>query len=235
MWGRSGNPKSKIQNTRPRFKHRTGWVFVISGPSGGGKTTLVSQLRRAMPRLVRSVSVTTRPPRSNERRGRDYHFVTPAQFQRMRRTGQLLEWARVHSAYYGTPKAPLVNALAQGRDAILSIDVQGARQVRRALGARAVLIFVRPASFGQLRQRLQRRRTDSPQAIRHRLVAARRELTCASWYDHTVVNDRVRQAVKQLCRIVSAHRAQMMSRASRRSRERNRRQGKGCVDGASAD
>ena len=184
-----------------------GWVFVVSSPSGGGKTTVVERLRRTIPRLARSVSVTTRPPRRGERQGRAYHFVSPAAFQRLRRAGQLLEWARVHGASYGTPKRPVMQAVAEGKSVVLSIDVQGARQVRRALGARAVLIFLLPPSLASLRQRLVRRRTDTSSAIRRRLAAAKRELRCAAWYDFRVVNDRLDQAISEVQAIVKAQQA----------------------------
>jgi guanylate kinase len=205
---------------RPR--RATGRVFVLSSPSGGGKTTVVERLRRTLPRLARSVSLTTRPPRPGERQGRDYRFTTPAVFRRMRRRGELLEWARVHGACYGTPKRPVLQALTRGRDVVLSIDVQGARQVRRALGERTVLIFLVPPSLARLRQRLLRRRTDAPEAIRRRLAAARRELRCASWYDHRVVNDRLAQAVSQLRAICVAHRSTKGADTSwRRSRSKS--------------
>jgi guanylate kinase len=177
---------------------------VISGPSGGGKTTAVERLRRKMPQLIRSVSVTTRPPRPGERRGRDYQFVSPATFQRLKRSGQLLEWAKVHGACYGTPKPPIVHALTRGRDVILSIDVQGARQVRRVLGAQAVLVFLLPPSLDHLRQRLVRRRTETPAAIRRRLAVAKREVACAAWYDYAVVNDQLDQAIRELEAIVTS-------------------------------
>lgn len=181
-----------------------GRVVVISGPSGGGKTTVVAQLRRRMPRLMRSISVTTRRPRPAERSGRDYRFLSPAAFERLKRAGRLLEWAQVHGAWYGTPRRPIQRAIAQGRTVILSIDVQGARQVRRALGKRAVLIFLLPPSMAQLRQRLLWRRTEPPSQIRRRLSAAKRELACAAWYDYRVVNDRLDRAVREVAAIVSA-------------------------------
>ena len=185
------------------LRRARGRVFVVSSPSGGGKTTVVERLRRKRPRLIRSVSVTTRPPRRGERQERDYQFVSPAAFQRLRRSGQLLEWATVHDAYYGTPRRPVMRALARGGDIVLSIDVQGARQVRRALGTQAVLIFLLPPSMNRLRSRLMRRRTETPAAIRRRLAAARRELACAAWYDYVVVNDRLDQTVRALETIVT--------------------------------
>ena len=198
-----------------------GRVFVISGPSGGGKTTVVQQLRRKLPRLLRSVSVTTRRPRRGERHGRDYQFISLPTFRRLRRTRQLLEWARVHEAYYGTPRRPIERALAAGRRVVLSIDVQGARQIRRALRTQSILIFLLPPSMRRLRQRLIRRKTETPDAIRQRLTAAQRELACAAWYDHTVVNDRLDQTVAALEAIIretgrSATRSSSAGTASRR-------------------
>jgi guanylate kinase len=180
----------------------TGRVFVVSSPSGGGKTTLVERLCARMPTLRRSVSVTTRPPRPGERAGCHYRFVSPAEFQRLRRAGGFLEWARVHGAHYGTPKRPVLQALAEGRNVLLSIDVQGARKIRRALGAQAVLIFLLPPSMAALRHRLEGRRTDSAAAIRRRLGAARREIQCAARYDHAVVNARLADAVRALARLI---------------------------------
>ena len=187
-------------------RSRQGRVFVISSPSGGGKTTVIAQLRRKIPRLVRSVSVTTRRPRLGERQGRDYRFLSVAAFRRLQRSGELLEWAKVHGAYYGTPKRPILRTLASGRDVILSIDVQGARQVRRALGKQAVLVFLLPPSLAQLRARLMRRRTETRAAIRERLAAATRELACVSWYDYRVLNDRLRPAVSHVAAIIRANR-----------------------------
>ena len=183
-----------------------GRVLVISGPSGGGKTTVMERLRQKLPRLVRSISVTTRSPRPGEHQGRDYQFVSEAAFQRLRRTGQLLEWAKVHGAYYGTPKQRIVRALTRGKDVMLSIDVQGARKVRRALGAQAVLVFLLPPSMALLRRRLMGRRTETPDAIRRRLATAKRELACASWYDYTVVNDRLDRTVRDVETIVTQRR-----------------------------
>ena len=181
---------------------RHGRVIVVSSPSGGGKTTVVERLRRRVRGLRRSVSVTTREPRPGERRGREYQFVSAARFQAMRRAGQLLEWAQVHGACYGTPKRPVLDALRRGQVIMLNIDVQGARKIRRVLGRRAVLVFLKPPSMADLRQRLFRRSTDTAAAIRRRLAAAKRELACAASYDVIVVNDRLEDAVSRLEAIV---------------------------------
>ena len=192
-----------------------GRVFVVSGPSGGGKTTVVNALLKRMPTLVRSVSVTTRRRRPSERDGFDYRFLSWQTFRRLRSRGALLEWATVHQALYGTPKATVERALARGRDVILSIDVQGARQVRRRLGSRAVLVFLKPPSLSALRARLLKRRTETPQTLHKRLAVARRELSCVRWYDYAVVNRRVAEAAEQLKAIVLAERARVQARNRR--------------------
>lgn len=185
---------------------RTGKLFVISGPSGGGKTTVVRELLRRMPKLRRSVSVTTRPRRAAERHGAHYQFISKERFAQLRRQGALAEWARVHRAHYGTPNRPVRRALSRGEDVILSLDVQGAKQIRRTFGRQAVLVFLLPPSFGHLKRRLIKRRTETPEAVRQRLVAAEREVACAAWYDYVVVNQRLRAAVDQLKAIVTAER-----------------------------
>lgn len=185
---------------------KKGHVFVISGPSGGGKTSVVERLCQKLPSLVRSVSVTTRKPRAKERPGKDYQFVSVDVFNAMIREKQLLEWAAVHDAYYGTPKQPVVRALGRGRDVILSIDVQGAQQIQRTLGKRAILIFLMPPSMEQLRERLQQRKTDSPAAVKRRLAVAKQEMVCASWYDHAVINDELERAVFRVLAIIQGAR-----------------------------
>ena len=203
---RTRRPSACLPRHRTLAGRRQGRIFVLSGPSGGGKTTVVRALLTRASGLVRSVSVTTRPRRPSERAGADYRFVSAKAFSRLRARGALLEWAKVHHAWYGTPRRPVDRGLARGRDVILSIDVQGARQVKRRFGTQAVLVFLLPPSLAALGERLRKRKTDTPQARRMRLRAAKRELACATWYDYAVVNRRVQDAVEQVHAIVTAER-----------------------------
>lgn len=195
-----------------KTRRSRGRVVVISGPSGGGKTTVVDALMSQMRGLRRSVSVTTRPRRPSERAGEDYRFVSAKTFGRLRSRGQLLEWAKVHQAWYGTPRQPVERALARGGDVILSIDVQGARQVKRRFKGQAVLVFLAPPSLAALGERLRKRKTETPEVMRKRLQAAKRELACVQWYDYAVVNRRVQEAVEQVKAIVTAERLRVARR-----------------------
>ncbi len=197
----------------PRAKGR---IFVISSPSGGGKTTVVDALLRRVPWMVRSMSVTTRQRRPSEKHGRDYRFISVAQFEKLRDEGELLEWARVHEAHYGTPRTLVEQQLARGQDVILSIDVQGARQIRGRFGQKAVLVFLLPPSMKDLRQRLIKRQTETMASIRQRLDAAHQELACAEWYDYAVVNRSLDRAIAQLEAIVVAERLRIPSSSERR-------------------
>jgi guanylate kinase len=188
------------------MKKGPGKIFVLSSPSGGGKTTVARRILRRVRGLSRSVSVTTRPLRDKERNGRDYRFVSRADFNRLRRQKRLVEWANVHGAWYGTPRRPLEEKLARGRSVLLCIDVQGACKIRRVFGKRAVLIFLVPPSIADLRRRLKRRSTETSAAIRARLAAARRELDCAAWYDHRVMNARLSDAITRLEGIITGSR-----------------------------
>jgi len=184
---------------------RQGLVLVISAPSGAGKSTLIRRLREAMPGLGYSVSHTTRPPRPGERDGVEYHFVDRATFEAMRDGGEFAEWAEVHGNLYGTALTELRTAAEAGQDLVLDIDVQGALQVAQRL-PHAVLVFVLPPSWEELRRRLVERGQDSPEVIERRLANARREVSVAPRYDYVVVNDDVDRCLGELVAVVRAER-----------------------------
>lgn len=183
---------------------RAGFLFIISSPSGGGKSTILRELRRRDPALLYSVSCTTRPPRDREVHGRHYFFLTVPEFRRRIRRGELLEWALVHGNYYGTPKRFIDEKTAAGRVVLLDLDVQGAAQIRRRRGD-AVSLFLLPPSLRELEVRLRRRR-DTRGSIATRLKNARRELARAREYDYCVVNDRLEAAVAQAEAVLLAER-----------------------------
>lgn len=174
-----------------------GLIFIISAPSGAGKTTLVRRVMEELPGLRFSVSYTTRPPRANEREGIDYHFVTPEVFREMIERDQFLEWAEVLGHYYGTAQIRGEALREEGVDLVLDIDTQGARKAKERL-SHAVLIFLLPPSLDTLRERLVGRGLDSPETIEFRLAHAKRDLEEVHWYDHLIVNDQVEEAVQRL-------------------------------------
>jgi len=187
-----------------------GILLVVSGPSGVGKGTVISGLMERYPVVELSVSCTTRPPRVGESDKRDYYFISDNEFEQMRRSGELLEWAQVHDRhFYGTPRAPVQEALAAGRTLVLEIDYQGAKSVREQLGDQAVLVFVAPPSWPALIERLRKRHTESPQAIAERLASARKEIENMGMYDYVVINDKVAEAVQQLSGILLAEQQTM--------------------------
>lgn len=181
-------------------------LFVLSAPSGGGKTTVLRKVMADLAGLVFSVSHTTRPPRPGEVAGRDYHFVSREEFQAMQEGTPpgFLEWAEVHNNQYGTGRAEVERQLQAGRDVILDIDVQGALQVRDA--AAPVMIFIAPPSLAELEARLRKRGTESEETIRLRLDNAREELKFADHYDYLIINDRLEEAVDSLRAIIIAER-----------------------------
>ena len=174
-----------------------GKVFVITGPSGVGKGTLIERLLERIPELELSVSATTREPRPGELDGRDYHFLTPEEFERRVEAGDFLEHATYSGNRYGTLREEVERRLAEGRSVVLEIEVQGARQVRDAM-PEAVQIFIAPPDPQMLRERLEGRGTDSPEAIEERLRTAETELAARDEFPHVVVNDEVQEAASEL-------------------------------------
>jgi guanylate kinase len=187
---------------------RLGIIFILSAPSGAGKTTLYNGLRKIYPEIELSVSCTTRARRSGEVNGRDYRFLTERQFGDLKRRGEFAEWAKVHDYFYGTPRKPLERCVRTGRDILLDIDVQGARQIKKACPD-AVSIFLLPPSLRELERRLAARGTDGREAIRRRLANARGEIGEIIHYDYFVVNREVKEAVRALGAIVEAERARI--------------------------
>jgi guanylate kinase len=177
-------------------------VFVITGPSGVGKGTLIRLLRERVPGLALSVSATTRAPRPGEHDGLDYHFLSDAEFARRVAAGEFVEWAEYSGRRYGTLRSELERHLAEGRPVVLEIEVQGARQVRGAL-PEAVQIFIEPPDGEALKDRLVGRGTDDPDAIARRLAVAESELAAADEFQYRVVNDRLDEAVARLVEIVT--------------------------------
>ena len=187
---------------------RRGTLFVVSAPSGAGKTTLCREVRLRLHELAYSVSVTTRAPRPGEINGSDFRFVSEADFRAMVGRGEMAEWAAVHGNLYGTPVGPLEAALREGRDVLLDIDTQGAAQLR-ARYPDAVLIFVVAPSLGELEQRLRERRSDSEKEITRRLQRAREEVMLWKRYDYLIVNRDVKEAMEQLESIIQAERCRV--------------------------
>jgi guanylate kinase len=182
-----------------------GLIFVISAPSGTGKTTLVRRVMEQLPNLHFSVSYTTRSPRSNEREGEDYHFVSPSVFQKMVERDEFMEWAEVLGNRYGTALTSVKDFISKGKDLILDIDSQGAKKVKEKVD-RTVLIYILPPSPEALRERLVKRGLDSPEMIRLRLAGAYRDIEEAHWYEYVIVNERIEEAVEQLKAIIIAER-----------------------------
>ena len=191
--------RSKISSE----KH--GFLVLLSAPSGCGKTTILTRLLKRHSQWVRSISVTTRPSRLGERNGRDYEFVTGRQFEAMKKRGEFLEWAQIFGQSYGTPKSRIEEAVQKGRVVLLAVDVQGARNLRRSLSKKIPLltIFVLPPSVQVLRERLEKRQTDSPEEIERRIERAQEEIKMAQEYDGTVINLDLDQTVHEIEEMIS--------------------------------
>lgn len=191
---RKSESKSKISNSSK------GFLVILSAPSGCGKTTVLTRLLQRHPEWVRSVSVTTRSPRPGEKRGKDYHFVPPREFESLKRSREFLEWARVFGQCYGTRKKLIQDEVGKGRTILLAIDVQGTRKVRKVLRGKIpfVSIFVLPPSVVVLRERLEGRKTEAPEEIERRIRKAEEEIKAAKEYDDTVINHDLDQTVREI-------------------------------------
>ena len=185
---------------------RRGLMLVLSSPSGAGKTTLSRKLLEADPMVTLSVSVTTRPPRPGEVDGRDYRFISATQFEAMRRAGDLLEYAEVFGNSYGTPRAPVEEAMASGRDVLFDIDWQGTQQLREQARSDMASIFVLPPSIAELERRLRARAQDDDAVIQRRMANAADELSHWAEYDYVVINDSIDRAFSEIRTILTAER-----------------------------
>jgi guanylate kinase len=192
---------------------RRGIMFVVSSPSGAGKTTLTRNLLETEENVALSISVTTRPRRASEIEGVHYRFISKRQFEVMRDAGDLLEWAEVHGNLYGTPREPVEAALAAGRDILFDIDWQGAQQLYAKMRDDVVSVFVLPPSAQELKTRLERRAEDDPGSIGRRLRAAIEEIPHWREYDYVLVNRDLDKSFARLRAIVAAERLKRVNKA----------------------
>lgn len=192
----------------------TGRIFVVSGPSGSGKSTLIRQVRQRIPSLGYSISHTSRPPRGQEKNGKEYYFLTKENFQKMIDNGEFVEWAEVYADLYGTSVSSLRSQLSIGLDVIMDIDVQGARNIKEHF-KEANLIYVLPPSLAILERRLRERGTDDEKSIRTRLKKAAKEIKNCVSYDYLLFNDELDRAVEELKSIVVAERCRRSVRLAK--------------------
>lgn len=185
---------------------RKGILYIISAPSGAGKTSICSRIMDLAPNLRQSISFTTRPMRAGEQDGVDYHFVSQLVFDQMVCDNAFIEWARVHDNCYGTARRTVDEALQAGCDVLLDIDIQGAAQLRRQ-GLEAVFIFILPPSMAELRSRLVGRNTDAPEVVERRIGNAVTEIAEAPKFDYLVVNDDLERAIELVRSIMTAETA----------------------------
>lgn len=191
-----------------------GTLFIVTAPSGAGKTTLVSGLLERDPQVRLSVSYTTRAPRAGEVNGQHYHFIDVPGFRALRDKGEFLEWAEVHNNYYGTSKRWLEEQTRAGRDILLEIDWQGAQQVRKVF-PKAVGVFILPPSVEELERRLRGRGTDSEDVIARRVLAARGEMRHVAEFDYVIINENLPAAIEDLVAVVRASRLRYANQEAR--------------------
>jgi guanylate kinase len=180
-------------------------LFVVSAPSGAGKTTIIHHAIDSVPDLVLSVSHTSRLPRGGEHHGVDYFFVNTDEFRKKIEMGEFLEWAEVHGNFYGTSLKEIDNHLGDGKTVILDIDVQGAQQVRKRKLANAMYIFIEPPSMDELACRLENRGTETEESLQKRLKNAKQELTFKNQYDFVIINDQLDKAVEEFVGIIKGN------------------------------
>jgi len=193
------------------MKKGKGRLFVVSAPSGAGKTTIVNGTLKKLSDMRRSVSWTTRKPRKGESNGRDYVFVTVNEFQKLIKSKGFIEWANVFGKYYGTPRFNITDAKSDGVDLFLVIDVQGANKIRKRV-KNAVFVFILPPSMAELEKRMKKRGKDTQGEIKKRLKEAKREISQSKDYNYIIINDKLQEAISQLIAIVKEERKKKNNR-----------------------
>lgn len=186
---------------------RRGFMLAVSSPSGAGKTSLCRRLTADHEHLILSISMTTRAPRPGEEDGREYHFITDAEFDRLIAEDALLEWAQVHGARYGSPRFPIEEALKRGLDVLFDIDYQGAGAIAARAPDDTVRVFVLPPSIGELRRRLYARAQDKPEVIERRIARAKAEIERCADYDYVLVNDDFDRSYAEIAHVYHAERS----------------------------
>ena len=182
-----------------------GRLYILSGPAGVGKGTVLRRVFEKLDNIVYSVSCTTRAPRPGERDGVSYVFMDEPSFKKMGDEGRFLEWANVHGHFYGTRKDIVEDTIRQGKDVLLEIDVQGASQVKKKMPD-AVMIFIQPPSFEELLRRLQKRGTEGPEELKLRITNAKTEMSHSEEYEHMIINDKIEKAADDFIAIVKKYR-----------------------------
>lgn len=182
--------------------HKRGKLFIISGPSGAGKGSVIQKAREIGPDIKTTISVTTRPKRPGEKDGVDYHFVTEEDFDDKVKKGYFVEWVELYGYKYGTPKDQVDDAVRTGENIFLEIDIQGAGEVKKLM-PESVLIFIMPPSLEELEKRLKRRKTEKEETLTKRIRLAKEEIAAYDFYDYVIVNDKLDKAAKELADIIS--------------------------------